>query len=1222
VSPGASDSLGISTMLELLKYYSTHRPLRTIIFVALSGYWESLAGAREYIYERIQLRDLNEPLVYFDLDYTTGSRYLGLLFVGSYHRYAAIYGESNSPVARCSPIADKAFREYLRSFMLETKTPLWVGNGISGVGAWGPRAVDVMANFPPNPPLHSWLESEPFSAAGMTAVTLRTTLDARLFYGTLYDTIETLNFENLEPQILASFVIITSFANDPTDFVSKRPIIDSPGTELVGFTTFEGRVVEYNSTRNWYDPVPNAIVNVVLTTHGAASQAGGLGAGQFAGGASFTGLEAIAGYYSQNIYVMTDANGSFTVHGCVGILEAFHNVWAYNFYAFVVNQTTGAVEYALDQGIYGTQRFKNMDVWVTKSVNKVTLPVFRCATLIIYDYFEPRGFLQIAGGVLDADTLSPPDHYGGISTQLGDIGLIFTDGRPVLIKAVDPSGGTVMLLLNATSERSTGNGFSVPLGETLSIYGPKQIAHDFSVLNSERKRILNEKGISTPLLEFYEDLALRYTDMSKTAYLMRNYGKYRSSLIAEWVSSDLLYDSIMSELSNTVSTIVVIFFIAFLFAILFEELFLRPLKLQRQYGILLSYLIVFVPLSIIHPAFRLASNAAVIFLGTLVVCLVLPLVGMVIDNMASYLKQVRERAIGVHFVERGGFSRVFMSFHIGIEQMRKRKLRTGLTLLTIAIISVSMMIFTSVTFYTTVAIFPEPQQTYYNGLLLRNGQWEKFNWHFVHYMEGLYGESNVSARIWAYPDYLSGSQQDQVMFNIKGENYTLLMRVGYLALSPHDPLSDYLEGLLVKGRMFNDWDVFSVILPQEYAENLGVDVRDEVIIDGIKFRVVGIIDGYAFSQVIDCDGYNLVPPNRALQTKESRLDARDIVIFPIKFAKLLNWQPEVVTINFGDADAETVLREASSLARLTTLTVYAGANNQTYLVSKALTLLSPQTYTASLIVLVAVCCLVVTSTLVGAFYERMKEIGIYSSIGMNPRDVGMMFLAESVASGIIAGLLGYLAGAIINYILFTLQKLPPELYVNASSFQTVLSMVSVIIVSVIVAIYPYVLASRQVTPSLERVWKISTKPYGDDWLIPIPVELREKREVLAVLLYLREYLQALSVAERSSPLVASNFSLTTSTEEDQEIISLGLDVRLAPYDAGITQRAVVSGIKSKDKETYTFQLNIHRNSGDLSRWVTSNRAFADRIRKQLLMWKTLRQSEREKYLQLVSEGDL
>jgi len=47
---------------------------------------------------------------------------------------------------------------------------------------------------------------------------------------------------------------------------------------------------------------------------------------------------------------------------------------------------------------------------------------------------------------------------------------------------------------------------------------------------------------------------------------------------------------------------------------------------------------------------------------------------------------------------------------------------------------------------------------------------------------------------------------------------------------------------------------------------------------------------------------------------------------------------------------------------------------------------------------------------------------------------------------------------------------------------------------------------------------------------------------------------------------------------------------------------------------YDIRLLIDRESGDISNWKRVNRRFLNTLRKQFLIWRTLKQADRERYL--------
>jgi len=49
-------------------------------------------------------------------------------------------------------------------------------------------------------------------------------------------------------------------------------------------------------------------------------------------------------------------------------------------------------------------------------------------------------------------------------------------------------------------------------------------------------------------------------------------------------------------------------------------------------------------------------------------------------------------------------------------------------------------------------------------------------------------------------------------------------------------------------------------------------------------------------------------------------------------------------------------------------------------------------------------------------------------------------------------------------------------------------------------------------------------------------------------------------------------------------------------------------------DVFDIRVVIHRESGDISNWKRVNRRFLNTLRKQFLIWRTLKQGDRDKYL--------
>jgi hypothetical protein len=71
---------------------------------------------------------------------------------------------------------------------------------------------------------------------------------------------------------------------------------------------------------------------------------------------------------------------------------------------------------------------------------------------------------------------------------------------------------------------------------------------------------------------------------------------------------------------------------------------------------------------------------------------------------------------------------------------------------------------------------------------------------------------------------------------------------------------------------------------------------------------------------------------------------------------------------------------------------------------------------------------------------------------------------------------------------------------------------------------------------------------------------------------------------------------------------------LAPFDLGVSQQVALETVPTSMEDVYDVMLTINRESGDISNWKRVNRRFLNTLRKQFLIWRTLRAEERDRYL--------
>jgi hypothetical protein len=160
-------------------------------------------------------------------------------------------------------------------------------------------------------------------------------------------------------------------------------------------------------------------------------------------------------------------------------------------------------------------------------------------------------------------------------------------------------------------------------------------------------------------------------------------------------------------------------------------------------------------------------------------------------------------------------------------------------------------------------------------------------------------------------------------------------------------------------------------------------------------------------------------------------------------------------------------------------------------------------------------------------------------------------------------------------------------------------------------VYPARKASEVATPAIERRWAVPD-PVGDTWDIPMPFAVTGG-QAKAMTSFMVEWFQAY---EEYSVGDFVTQGVTTFEEEGKfgPVLVIDLMAWVAPFDLGVSQKVQLRTILTDMEDVYEIWLRLERVSGDVSSWRRVNRRFLNTLRKQFLIWRTLRAEERDRYL--------
>jgi hypothetical protein len=182
---------------------------------------------------------------------------------------------------------------------------------------------------------------------------------------------------------------------------------------------------------------------------------------------------------------------------------------------------------------------------------------------------------------------------------------------------------------------------------------------------------------------------------------------------------------------------------------------------------------------------------------------------------------------------------------------------------------------------------------------------------------------------------------------------------------------------------------------------------------------------------------------------------------------------------------------------------------------------------------------------------------------------------------------------------------------NYSGTQAVATMLMVLVVVILSSLVPAYLAGKLAVPSANMRWKVP-EPDGDIIRDTLPFTVTGQT-ANGVLLFLYEYLDA----HREGSI--GNFStddLSTFREKSEGLQVLGIEgtVWLAPYDLGVRQIVRLTVHETDLEDVYEIDIQLKRQSGQVSSWWKLNRVFLADLRKQLLGWRKLKLDRVLKYI--------
>ncbi len=1262
LSPGGDELWGVSALVELARYFKEHQPKPNLRFIAFSGNWQGQALSRLYVANTLKRIGVEDRIT-CGVDLSTDSAGLAI-------DYNGLPGSAYGPQFKeIKPLFFGVEGTEDTGVVGEMEKYLGAGDKFYGGMIPQPHESDwELSDLAHKRPLtrapRFYTPNESWEQARTIDLVFQTAKVWRYNHNTPLETFERSmeKFDNLKPQLEMLFYslgrLVDFCASEENLPIVKPTIWSASQSDARGYSEVRGRVRVFSLKTAWYDntlprdadgkPLGKTFVFAYPYDQ------------RFLTYKSFAFLPWPlwpARYFHQGMqsfmtcYLMkTDDDGNYYIPD----IAASHPYARFNFLAYTLDKD-GNIIYATDYGLHGDVEFGISDMSFFTSRMQVPITIFPCGSMVLFglDTLEKYNFNDNAPEewtvkvdyiqndaaqmpylaiekVMRAGARTEADEYSFV--QYKDVAMAFLKPDSPTEILLQAKGGTARYILNNSSQ-PTGEppGYSVSYGATLPVYfTPLAMLEQIGFLNAFRLASYDKYGVRSFEAEKEHKLGSAYEKIARDAYNEADYPKAVASATLGLASEGKAYDATLGLLWDVVSTTVFYFTLLIPFSFLTERLLFPQSTPSGTIIVSTVIFVIFVGLLwIFHPGFKLADNIWITIISFLIVILTLPAVLLIVTRGLKMIKESGEKYFKSHASDAERLGVLVAALSLAISNMRRRRLRTGLTLATITLLILALVLLTTSTSFNYTYNQPrEHLKTNMEGVLVSNtyNRWRAMFRGVYTELSDLYSDEAIVVPReyynYAYSDTMASKRK---IYLTRGEYSAEIPTIQIV--DEREPLVTGVDKALVPGtnsRWFNSTDVFAVILSRRIAGLLHAAAGDEVTFEDVKLKVVGIFDGNVVDkEILDPDGRQLTPlyfadPSQGDLDNPGHFPGEDVIYMPRRLKErtgLLYSAIWGVVIKPFDRSRITPIADSVALM-LPNIDVFKSLKDPQTGECRVMVLSAYHKVSikgsAFMIMPLAVAFFMVLAVMLGTVHERRREINIFSSVGLSPRHVAGMFFVESVVYAGIASVLGYFMGIILLYVFRVAGLFPPVFYPNYLGIFVIYSVGLAMLATVSSSAYPMYIASRIANPSLERTWRIGTRPENGRWTIEFPFIASDLEEVLGIMAFLKEFVDHFSGEGMG---VFASLAPPRLVKSSDRMLRLEFSAWLAPFERNVTQVVALVARKDEDRDRWNFAFDIQYASGPQYLWLKSNKIFIDAFRKQMLIWRAFSDKMIDDYIE-------
>jgi len=852
--------------------------------------------------------------------------------------------------------------------------------------------------------------------------------------------------------------------------------------------------------------------------------------------------------------------------------------------------------------------------------------------------FHQRGF-SLMNGISESAFANLNFQYDPVS---GIGSYMVRPLQPVRLLYRDPTSSDGVALYLDEPERtiSEGNG-----GASTVWNLERDMAAGMNALNESRLEGLRKRNIVLDSLEELHFAAAGQLAAAGAADLARepeaaSHADGRAAALERRV-----YRPVKETIGDMLQAITLLLILAVPFAAAVQALVFPSKNIYWQAGIFAGiFLASFLALFFTHPAFSFSAFPAVILLAFVLMVMSGIVVGIITSKFSHEVKGMQGLAISAHTMRKSTTGNVGAAFALAISTMRRRPARTALTIITVLLLTFTILSFVSFQSEKGVTETVLGSSTQPGDLVLaRDRIWKPLSPGFADRATALADGATQSAPRYWQAQELAASLGEDLAIPVRAGSETpgaFAEATAVLGLdeveSRHFPELRAALGIddALAGRFFSGE---GILLSPALARQLAVRQGDVVRMLGRSVTMLGTFDPVKIQAVRQIDGAPVLPIN--FQTTRLSMGKVEAVGSAVggSGGELDSAMAKLEPDAFEPVGAESVVLVGAPLARqmeipLRALSIFGKNSDATKrLAAELATLSDTSTYVqvsgerrwlrfgdrigvaglGDVFIPLLVGGLIVFSTMLGSIIDREKEIYTFSALGLTPRNIAMLFFVEAGVYAVVGGFGGYLLGQGATLALETLAALglataPKVNYSSSAAINTILLVIAVVMVS---AVYPALKAARKATAETSRSWKIPAPENGVVRMVfPFTISAEHIGGVFA---FIKEYLDShadRTIGAFAASGTAANFDPATARG------SLRAKIWLQPFDQGVSQDFEIEARPSDIEDVAEITVAVARVSGPPAAWQRALPGFLEHMRKEFLLWRTLPDDVMDHYL--------